>query len=84
MNLSNFIFEEQSFIDSKRTPAHVCVEGLQVCEEDWSSVVLRCLRKTNLKHVPHSALGQVEPAPVGLRGVHLLRLWGLLLRWSDC
>lgn len=25
MNLSNFIFEEQSFIDSKRTPALKCV-----------------------------------------------------------
>lgn len=36
-----------------------------------------------LKHVPNSTFGQVEPAPVGLRGVHLLILVGLLLRRSN-
>lgn len=36
-----------------------------------------------LKHVPHPALGQVEPAPVGLECVHLLHLRGLILSRPD-
>lgn len=80
-NLSNVLFDSQSFKAIAHQHTNVLcgeVPGVCVCEE-----VLLLPTRTHLKHVPHSALGQVEPAPVGLRGVHLLRLWRVLLRGPE-